>query len=100
MVILEPACRLTRFLVFALGPGKINGEFLEKAAVTRKAKDVVNPVRLAPGHEILPREAAIGPEQDAYPRPAAAMPRSLAEPISRVHRALCRRFRSERHVHV
>src|SRR3954462_229899 len=46
-----------------LGPGEVDGEFLDQARVAGQAEDEVDPSRLAPGHQRLTGEAAVGPEQ-------------------------------------
>src|ERR671910_3586968 len=55
-----------------LGPGEVDGEFLDQARVARQAEDEVDAVALAPGHQRLADEAGIRPEQDADPGPAGA----------------------------
>jgi hypothetical protein len=55
-----------------LGPGKVDGEFLDQAQVASQAEDEVDPVRLAPNHQRLAREAAVGAQQDAHAGPAGA----------------------------
>ena len=57
-----------------LGPGEVDGEFLDQARIAGQAEDEVDPVGLAPGHQRLAGEAAVGAEQDADPRPAGADP--------------------------
>src|SRR5919107_538254 len=57
-----------------LGPGEVDGNPLDQARVARQAEDEVDPARLAPGHERLAGEAAVGAQQDANPRPAGPDP--------------------------
>ena len=45
---------------------------LDQARVAGEAEDEVDPVRLAPGHQRLAGEAAVGAQQDPHPRPAGA----------------------------
>src|SRR5215208_608844 len=52
------------------GPGHLDGEFLDQAGIAGQAEDEVDAVRLAPGHQRLAGEAAVGAEQDANPGPA------------------------------
>ena len=40
--------------------------------VARQSEQKIDPVGLAPGHQVLPREAAVGAQQDARARPAGA----------------------------
>jgi hypothetical protein len=42
----------------------------DQALVTREAEDVVDAVRLAPRHQLVPGKARVGPEQDLHPGPA------------------------------
>ena len=70
--------RRTGLLVLVLGPGQLDGQFLEQPAVAGQAQDAVDPVALAPCHQRLAgvreggakHQAVIGPEHDPHPWPA------------------------------
>ena len=49
--------------------GEIVGDRTNQALVARQTEDVVDAVRLAPGHELVPGKAGIGAQQDLDPRP-------------------------------
>src|SRR5512144_2939564 len=72
--VLEPAYRLAGLVMFVLGPGHVDGQRLEEPAVASEAEDVIDPVRLAPRHQRLAGEAAVG----ARCAPAAAMIRATS----------------------
>ena len=44
----------------------------DQALVAREAEDVIDAVRLAPGHQLVAGKARIGAQQDLHPRPARA----------------------------
>src|SRR3712207_2660117 len=72
--VLEAARRLARPGRRLLGPGQIDGEFLDQAGVAGQAEDEVDAAGLAPGHERLAGEAGIRSEQDPNTGPAGADP--------------------------
>ena len=55
-----------------LGPGELDVDALDETGRPREAEQVVDAVLLAPGHQRLPREAAVGPQHDPHPWPARA----------------------------
>ena len=55
-----------------LGPGQLDLDLLDQPRVAGQAEQVVDPVGLAPGHQRLPREAAVAAQHDPHPRPAGA----------------------------
>jgi hypothetical protein len=54
------------------GRGELVGDGADQALVAREAEDVVDAVRLAPGHQLVPGKARIGAQHDRHPRPAGA----------------------------
>jgi hypothetical protein len=52
--------------------GEIVGDGANQALVARQAEDVIDAVRLAPGHELVAGKARIGTQQDLHPRPTGA----------------------------
>src|SRR6266700_30027 len=58
----------------ALGGDKIKLglDLGDEPLVLRQPEQEIDAVGLAPGHEVLPREAAVGAQQNACPRPAGA----------------------------
>ena len=55
-----------------LGPGELVVDLLDQPGVARQAEQVVDAVLLAPGHQRLPRKAAVAAQHDPHPRPAGA----------------------------
>ena len=51
-------------------PSASTSSTLGEARVAGEPEHEVDPVRFAPGHQALAREARVGPQQDANPRPA------------------------------
>ena len=54
--------------------GKLAGDLADQPVVARQAEQVIDPVQLAPPHQRLAAETAIGPQQNPHPRPACAHP--------------------------
>ena len=54
------------------GRGEPVFDLSQQAGVAGEAEDAVDPVGLAPGHQLVPGEAGIRPEQDLDARPAHA----------------------------
>ena len=59
-------------LASSSAPASSTGELASQARVAGEAEDEVDAVRLAPGHQRLAGEAAVGAQQDPNPRPAGA----------------------------
>jgi hypothetical protein len=57
---------------YVLGPGERDVDVLDQPGIARQAEQEVDAVLLAPGHQRLPREAAVAAQHDAHPRPAGA----------------------------
>ena len=55
-----------------LGPGELGGDLGFKPGVAGMAEDVVDPVPLAPGHQRIAGEAAVGAQQNLHAPPAGA----------------------------
>jgi len=70
---------------FFLGPPEIGTDVLHEAAVARQAEQVVDAVRLAPGHQVLAREAAVRAQQNARVGPTLAD--TLGDPFHLLDRA-------------
>jgi hypothetical protein len=68
----EAAHRAALSQALRRGRDEFVGDGTGQAIVTGEAEDVVDPVRLAPRHELVPGEARVGPEQDLDPGPAGA----------------------------
>ena len=68
----KAACRPAGAGGLLLRPGEVDGEFLDEARIAGEAEDEVDPVCLAPGHQRLAGEAAVGAQQDPNPGPAGA----------------------------
>jgi hypothetical protein len=66
--------RLTRLCLVDGGAGQIGFELADQARVAGEAEDIVDPVRLAPGHKLLAGEARVRAQQDPDPRPRRADP--------------------------
>jgi hypothetical protein len=57
---------------------KLGHNLGDQPLVARQPKQKVDAVALAPGHQVLPREAAVRAQQNACPRPAGADARDHA----------------------
>ena len=68
--ILEAARRPASSLGLVLGLDQLDGDLVDEPRIAREAQHIIDPVRLAPGHQRLPAEAGVGAQQDAGPRPA------------------------------
>ena len=64
--------------------GQVGFELGDEARVAREAEDVVDPVRLAPGHQLVTGKARVRAQQDLHPRPSSANP--LDDPGHLLHR--------------
>src|SRR3954452_9496367 len=70
--VLEAASGLGGLLACGPRGGHLNRNFGRQSRVARQAEDVVYAVGLAPRHQFLAAEAAVGAQQDPRPWPAAA----------------------------
>jgi hypothetical protein len=70
--VLEAAGGLVGLLALRLRRGEFGRNRLDEAPVLRQPEEVIDAVRLAPRHESLAREAAIGAQHNTHVRPAPA----------------------------
>lgn len=70
--VLEHPGGLARSGAESLGLGEFRGEHGFEALVARQAEDEVHPVGLAPGHQRVAGEAAVGAQDDLHARPGLA----------------------------
>jgi hypothetical protein len=70
--VLETAGGLAGALGLALRRRQLGSDLGDEALVLGKTEEIVDPVRLAPRHELLAAEAGVGTQQDAHPGPAFA----------------------------
>src|SRR5690606_31963431 len=68
----EAARRLAGPVALFLRFDQLDLDLGNKALVPGKAEQVIDPVRLAPAHQLIAAEAAVGAQQNARARPAAA----------------------------
>ena len=56
------------------GGGQLGFELGDQARVAGEAEDIVDPVRLAPSHQLVAGKARVGAQQDPHPRPSLSNP--------------------------
>ena len=70
--VLEAPRRLASTLALRRSPIKLVLDQGDEPVVLGQSEEEVDAIRLAPGHQFLAREAAVGTQQNARPRPALA----------------------------
>ena len=74
----EAPCRLAAPTGVALGSCEVGTDMLDQARIPCEPEDIVDPVRLAPGHQPLAGEAGVCAQHDRHLRPALADARDNA----------------------